>query len=52
MNEHLGGVTKLTPEMVRAIRADKRGGPTIAKAYGVGHCNVYAIKKRKLWRHI
>jgi len=43
---------KLTPEIVRAIRSDTRGGPTIAKAYGVEWCTVYAIKKRKLWRHI
>ena len=44
--------TKLTPETVRAIRADTRSGPVIAKHYGVGNFAVYAVKRGKSWRHI
>ncbi len=46
------GMAKLTEDAVRAIRADTRTGTVIAAEYGVNHTLIYAIKNRKIWRHV
>ena len=43
---------KLTPDEVRAIRADTRRQVDIARAYGVTPQAVHDIIRRKNWRHI
>lgn len=43
---------KLNPDMVRAIRGDKRPGAAIARGYGVGEMTVSKIKRRQTWKHI
>lgn len=43
---------KLTPEQVRAIRADQRPSRAVAHEYGVSDVNVQLIRKRAIWKHI
>jgi HNH endonuclease len=43
------GNARLTPDQVRAIRADPRIQVVIAKAYGITQAAVSGIKLRKLW---
>lgn len=43
---------KLTEDQVRAIRASADGSFALARAYGIAPGTVWAIRARKLWRHI
>jgi RNA polymerase subunit RPABC4/transcription elongation factor Spt4 len=43
---------KLTEDQVRAILSDPRKGAVIAREYGVTKENIYAIQKRKTWKHL
>jgi hypothetical protein len=43
---------KLTEDQVRAILSDARPAPVIAAEYGVTKENVYAIRDRKIWKHL
>lgn len=49
--DHLPRVRELflTPEIVRAIRADPRKSSVIAKEYGLRYCRVSDIKARRTW---
>jgi hypothetical protein len=44
--------SKLTPEFVKAIRADVRKDSEIAKDYGVGKRTINGIKRRETWKHV
>ncbi len=46
------GVSKLTDELVRAIRSDMRSQRKIARDYGITQANVSFIKLRKSWAHV
>ena len=46
------GSAKLTPEDVRAIRADTRPQVAIAASYGVVQTTISSIKRGKTWRHV
>lgn len=46
------GLAKLTAEMVRAIRADRRTQKQIAADFGVVFSTVGAIKRGALWHHV
>lgn len=48
----LSGMSKLTADQVRAIRADPRPQVAIARDYGVTNTAVWKIKHRTRWRHI
>jgi len=41
---------KLTVEQVRDIRTSNETGIAMAHKYGIAQCNIYAIRKHKLWR--
>lgn len=43
---------KLTPDKVRAIRADPRMHTVIAAEYGIASSYVCNLKKRNSWRHL
>lgn len=43
---------KLTPETVRAIRADDRPGSVAAADYGINKGTFYKIKRRERWAHV
>jgi hypothetical protein len=45
-------LAKLTPERVRAIRADSRPHAAIAAQYGVDRSLIYLVKRRKAWAHV
>lgn len=45
-------VAKLTDEMIRSIRADKRSTRDIGKAYGIDHGHIAAIKRLETWAHV
>jgi hypothetical protein len=46
------GRQKITPDDVRAIRADPRTSPSVAAEYGLCAGTVQQIRSRKLWPHI
>lgn len=46
------GVSKLSDDLVRLIRADQRPQTHIAKDYGVSQSSISAIKLGKTWKHI
>jgi len=44
---------KLTESQVREIRSRTgESGPKLAKEFGVGHFLIYAIQKRRAWKHV
>ncbi len=47
-----GGNSKLTTDVVLAIRADERTHDVIAAAYGTSPANVSIIRSRATWRHV
>lgn len=44
--------TTLTEQQVREIRAAPRGGPILARKYGVHPTTIHAIRTRYTWRHL
>lgn len=46
------GRSKLTAEIVLAIRADSRPQRVIAAAYGLSNAHVARIKSRQAWAHV
>jgi hypothetical protein len=49
------GMSKLTPEKVRAIIAEREGGKLlreIASRYGISPQQVHRISKKKSWKHL
>lgn len=46
------GLAKLTESQVRSIREDSRSNREIAKAYGVSHSCIGAVKSRESWAHV
>ncbi len=52
VNGERHGKSKLTESQVRKIRADNRPMIKIAKEYRIAQPNVWAIKHRKLWKHV
>lgn len=44
--------TKLTPEQVLAIRADRRGPSAVAAEYDIAPISVWEIRTRKTWTNI
>jgi hypothetical protein len=45
-------LAKLTPDRVRAIRADARQQDLIAADHGVSQVTVSRIKRNLIWRHV
>ena len=45
-------ITKIKSKDIPKIRADNRSLSEIANEYGVDKTNIWAIKKRKTWKHI
>lgn len=43
------GSAKLDERKVRSIRASKLSGPVLARQFGVTHCTIYRIQRRRLW---
>jgi len=52
MSGELHGLSKLTEEQVKAIRADVRSQSIIAAEYGVQQPSVSKIKRRERWAHL
>lgn len=46
------GMSKLTEELVREIRASKENGPAIARRLSISTSQVYDIRNRRSWKHI
>lgn len=46
------GMSKLTDDLVREIRASTETGPAIAERLGIATSTVYDVRNRKLWKHI
>lgn len=46
------GCARLTDADVKAIRASSRPGVDIAREFGVGLPHVWAIRARRVWKHI
>lgn len=50
---HRRGVSdKITPEIVREIRASKEQGKVLAQRYGISPQSVTDIRKRRSWAHV
>jgi len=47
-----GYAKKLTPELVREIRASPRTIPEISKQYGLSYTTVEHVRKRRTWKHV
>lgn len=45
-------VAKLTDNQVRSIRLDNRSASQIAREHAVSISLIYAVKHRKIWRHV
>jgi len=43
---------KLTPELVKAIRESSDSAPQLARVLGVTRNAIYAIRRRKTWKHV
>ncbi len=44
--------SKLTENMVRAIRLDTRTNREVAKDYGVSNVTIHMVRKRAIWKHV
>jgi HNH endonuclease len=45
-------LARLTEDDVRAIRASSERPKVVAQRFNVTHAHIYAIRKRKIWKHV